>query len=130
MKLKRPARKPKVQEGYCKLRLVGIEPSYGVERFDNPDADVVDLSLETEKGYVIRQRETFSYHKNSNFGKLVRKILNIDDNAVIEEIDTDEVLDKEIIGEIVHYSKSNGDIYERAKNFKSLQESKLQGKIG
>lgn len=121
--LKQPLRKSKAKEGYQKLRVVDLIPKQGVKWYDNPNEDVVDVKLELENGYIIRQRYVFTLSFSSNLGKLVRAALSLPEDECIFEINPDEVIGKEVMGEMIHWESSRGDIYEKVKNFKSIDDN-------
>lgn len=123
--LKQPLRKTKVEEGVNKFKLLEITPRYGVKWYENKNANVVDLKLESESGEVIWQRELYSFSFSSNLGKLIRALLSKSSKEFIYKIDVDEIIGKEVIGEVVYWKSPRGDIFEKVKNFKSIEDYHL-----
>jgi hypothetical protein len=129
MLLRKPVKKSKVQAGDTKMWIKDIQYQSGVRWFDNDDAEVVNITFETSNGEIFTQRETFSYRKTSNFGKLVRVILGKSEYDLIDEIDTDDLYDKAIIGEVFQWSNADGDTYDKARNFRHIDSSVYEGVI-
>jgi hypothetical protein len=129
MLLRKSVRKSKIQAGDTEMWIKDIQYQNGVQWFDNNDAEVVDITFETPNGETFTQRETFSYHKSSNFGKLVRVVLGKSEYDPIDEIDTDDLYNKAIIGEVFQWSNANGDTYDKARNFRPVDFSVYEGAI-
>ena len=123
--LKQPLRRAKLDEGVKKFKLLEITPRYGVKWYETEDANVVDLKLKSESGEVIWQRELYSFSFSSNLGKLIRALLSKSSKEFIYEIDVDEIIGKEVIGEVVYWKNPRGDIFEKVKNFKSIEDYHL-----
>lgn len=115
-----PQRKARVEQGETIAKLVNIKPQYGVLWFNNPKANIVDISLELPDGYIITQRETLSFSYTSNFGKLIRAAMKIPENEFIYEIKLDEIIGKEVIGDVIYWKNRNNDTYEKVKNFRPI----------
>jgi hypothetical protein len=126
--LKQPLRKSKVEEGIQKFKLLELTPKYGVRWYEDPNANVVDVKLESENGAIIRQRDLFSLSFSSNLGKLIRAVLGMSEDELIYEVDPNEVIGKEVLGEVIYWENSRGDIYEKVKNFKSMDNNQLSDK--
>lgn len=124
--LKQPLREARLPKGTNRSKILGITPYYGVKWFKNPEANIVDIALELPNGYIITQRETFSFSSRSNLGKLIRAAMVIPEDEFIDEINLDEVLGKEVIGEIVHWQTKRGDVFESMKNFRPIDNNQLQ----
>lgn len=127
--LKEPPREAREEERTDKLTIRGITPTYGVKWFDNQNANVVDIDLELSNGNIIKQRETFSFAPKSNLGKLVRVVLGIPENESLHEINIDEVLGKTVLGDITHWKTKRGDIFEKVKNFRALDDDTIKNAL-
>lgn len=120
-----PLRKPRVTEGAEKVKLLKLSLKTEEHWYEDENANVVYSELELPNGYVVRQRDLFSLSFSSNLGRLIRAALRLPEDAVIYEIDLDEVIGKEVMGEIMHWENARGDVYERIKNFKPIVGNQL-----
>lgn len=117
--LKAPMRVAKAQEGDIKVTIVDIAPHYGVEWCGNSNSDVVDIKVKLPDGYIIKQRVPNTFSTSSIFGTLIRAAKGLHANTFICEIDLDDILGKEVIGEIYHYQHASGDVVDKIRNFRA-----------